>query len=488
MKLSNYLSVTSTQLDEIIQETEADPTMQLIVEYIQNGWPMKVESVPDSVKMYYGYRSELSTQDGLIFRNDRILIPHSLRKKLVEKCHASHNGMESTLRLARANLFWPGMACQIKETVKTCGICAKFAASQPNPSMKSHEIPIHPFQLVSMDVFFAQVNGVKGKFLITVDHFSDFFEVNRLNDLSPDSVIIACKQNFSRYGVPQRVVTDNGTNFSSHKMKKFAADWDFELTSSSPHHQQANGKAEAAVKIAKHLMKKAEESGNDFWYALLHWRNIPNKIGSSPVARLFSRSTRCGVPTAAANLLPKVVENVPAKIEENRKRAKLHYDKKTRNLPELEIGSPVYVQLHPESSKEWSPGAVSHRLNDRSYTVNVNGTNYRRSLVHLKPRKEPNTQPSREMRNPEPISSVNPCSSQQDEGTSTECLPSFHVEATTSSSPPLLPTVMQQSSSDSTPTMTTMTRTDIGSKSKRVSPVIPTKSDRPKRTIRLPEK
>ncbi|XP_055590893.1 uncharacterized protein LOC129742974 [Uranotaenia lowii] len=153
-------------------------------------------------------------------------------------------------------------------------------------------------------------------------------------------------------------------------MIQFAKDWDFEHVTSSPHHQQANGKAEAAVKIAKRLIRKADETGSDYWFALLHWRNIPNKIGSSPAARLFSRSTRCSVPTAAANLLPKVVENVPESIEQNRKCYKKQYDKRSRNLPGLQSGSPVYVQLNPEASKQWTPGTVSSQLNERSYLVN----------------------------------------------------------------------------------------------------------------------
>ncbi|XP_055598551.1 uncharacterized protein K02A2.6-like [Uranotaenia lowii] len=394
VKLSTFLNVSSSRLDEIIRETEKDQSIQLVIDYIRHGWPGAIDNIPDSVKIYFGYRSELSTQDGLVFRNDCILIPYVLRKKLVESCHASHNGVEATLRLARANLFWPGMSSQIKEAVKSCTICAKFAASQPNPPMKSHAIPVHPFQVVSMDVFFYDQQGSKRKFLITVDHYSDFFEVNLLKDLSPETVIAVCKQNFARFGIPQRAIADNGTNFANQKMARFAAEWDFEFVTSAPHHPQANGKAESAVKIAKHLMKKAEESGTDFWYALLHWRNIPNKIGTSPAARLMSRSTRCGVPTAAAKLLPKPAEDVPAKIESNRQRTKVYYDRKTRNLPQLQIGSPVFVQLNPETSKNWSMGTVSNCFNDRSYLVDVNGTDYRRSLVHLKPRKDPNTQPS----------------------------------------------------------------------------------------------
>ncbi|XP_055527973.1 uncharacterized protein K02A2.6-like [Wyeomyia smithii] len=316
--------------------------------------------------------------DGVIFRGDRILVPHVLRRKLIDKCHVSHNGLEATLKLARANLFWPGMSSQIKDVLKQCATCSKFAPSQPNPPLMSHSIPVYPFQLVSMDVFFAENQGAKLKLLVTVDHYSDFFEVDELQDLTPDSVIKACKRNFARHGLPQRVIFDNGTNFVNAKMLTFAREWDFEVVTSAPHHQQANGGSEAAVKIAKRLLKKANESGVEFCYALLHWRNIPNKIGSSPAARLFS--TRCGVPSSAMRLFPNVIRDVPAAIELNRKSYKYHYDKRTRVLPDLQIGSPVYVQLHPEKSKQWTPGKVSNHFNDRSYQVVNSNANQRIEL------------------------------------------------------------------------------------------------------------
>lgn len=389
LELCKFLCVSDSRLEEIKNETTRDQPLQLIIGYTQHGWPPTADRVPDSVKIYYNYHHELSTQDGIVFRGDRIVVPHSLRRKLVDSCHVSHNGIEATLKLARANLFWPGMSSQITDVVKQCPTCAKYAASQPNPPMMSHVIPIYPFQLVSMDVFQAVHQGTTRKFLITVDHYSDFFEVDNLRDLTPEAVIDACKSNFARHGKPQRVISDNATNFANAKMVRFAHEWDFELVTSAPHHQQANGKAEAAVKIAKRLMKKAEEAGTDFWYALLHWRNIPNKIGSSPTSRLFSRATRCGVPTSVTHLRPRVVEDVPAAIERNRKSSKQHYDKTTRQLPDLQTGSPVYVQLHPETSKLWSAGVIADRLNERSYRVNVDGVEYRRSLVHLKPRNEP---------------------------------------------------------------------------------------------------
>ncbi|XP_055605136.1 uncharacterized protein K02A2.6-like [Uranotaenia lowii] len=386
LQLASFFKVSEDCLNEVVEETKKDSTMQQIISYIHCGWPAAVTSLPEGVKVYFKYKHELATQEGLVYRNDRILVPYALRKRMVSKAHVSHNGVEATLKLARANLFWPGMSAQIRDSVAACSICAKFASSQVAPPMQTH-----PFQLISLDVFFADYQGQKRKFLVTVDHYSDFFEVNLLKDLTPGSTITACKSNFARHGRPQVVLSDNGTNFYSREWGAFTKEWDFKHTTSAPNHQQANGKAEAAVKIAKHLLKKAESSGTDFWYALLHWRNIPNKIGSSPVQRLFSRNTKCGLPTSASKLTPKVVENVAEAIETNRKKAKQQYDKKTRELPDLEVGSPVYVQLNPESSKHWTPAVIHQRQNERSFVVDVQGSSYRRDRKHLKPRKEPIT-------------------------------------------------------------------------------------------------
>ncbi|XP_055584906.1 uncharacterized protein K02A2.6-like [Uranotaenia lowii] len=388
-KLTSYLSISDQCLGSVMEATQQDFTLNSVRDYIFNGWPKNIKLVHDAVKLYYKYRNELSTQDGLVFRNDRLVIPKSLQRTMIDRVHISHNGIESTLKLARENIFWPGMSAMITDVVKDCAVCAKFSSSQQKPPMQSHAVPIYPFQVVSLDIFFADFRGRKRNFLVTVDHYSDFIELNLLKDMSARTLIETCQMNFARYGIPQQIVSDNGTNLVNEEMRNFAKAWNFEHTTSAPNHQQANGKAEAAVKIMKRLIQKCEETGENLWYSVLHWRNTPNKIGSSPVNRLFSRSTRCGVPASVEKYFPKVVDHVPEAILENGKKAKYYYDRKARELPTFEAGSPVYVQLHPEMNKTWTPAVVKHKLNERSYLLNTNGGCYRRDLVNIKPRNEP---------------------------------------------------------------------------------------------------
>ncbi|XP_058442935.1 uncharacterized protein K02A2.6-like [Malaya genurostris] len=364
--------------------SKEDPETQMIERYIIDGWPAKYETVPTVIQVYWKYRHELSTHNGLVLRNDRILIPCSLRKQIIEKFHKSHSGIEATTKLARDTVFWPGLTDQIRQRIQHCNICTQFSANPQAQPMQTHQIPLYPFQKISMDIFECELKGQKFVYLITVDHYSDYFEIDELRTQSAATVVKICKRNFATHGKPQEISTDGGPQFMSEDFNAFAKQWSFKHSVSAPYHQQANGKAESAVKIAKLLLKKANESKQDFWELLLQWRNTPNKIGSSPAQRLFNRRTRCGLPMAEKKYAPKIEENVPEKIYRNRQQTKLHYDRKTRALPDLEMGQPVYVKLNP-GNKQWARGTVTNPVTDRSTVVSIGDREYRRDNMMIKP-------------------------------------------------------------------------------------------------------
>ena len=76
-------------------------------------------------------------------------------------------------------------------------------------------------------------------------------ECDALPDTKLTTVIRKLKAHFARNGSPNYVVSDGGPQYMSEEFKRFAREWDFEHVTSSPHHQNANGKAEAAVKWRK---------------------------------------------------------------------------------------------------------------------------------------------------------------------------------------------------------------------------------------------
>ena len=74
---------------------------------------------------------------------------------------------------------------------------------------------------------------------------------------------------FARFGVPETLVTDNGSQFASRGFKAFAESWSFNHITTSPRYPQSNGKAENAVKTVKRLFEKCKESGVSEFQALL---------------------------------------------------------------------------------------------------------------------------------------------------------------------------------------------------------------------------
>ena len=144
INMVSFLPISEARLTEIQRETEADETLQLIKPIILQGWPEDKVKVPDSLLPYFHTRDELSVQNGLIFRGERLIIPKSMRPTMINAVHKSHLGINSCLRRARECLFWPGMSSDIKIEVEKCSACRKFETSQAKETLMSHEIPSRP--------------------------------------------------------------------------------------------------------------------------------------------------------------------------------------------------------------------------------------------------------------------------------------------------------------------------------------------------------
>ncbi|PFX23629.1 Retrovirus-related Pol polyprotein from transposon 17.6 [Stylophora pistillata] len=132
-------------------------------------------------------------------------------------------------------------------------------------------------------------NGLVFKdFMVTVDYYSSFFEVDRMTRKTAHEVVKKLKAHLAHHGIPDQLVSDNGQPFSSAKFQQFADTYGFEHITSSPTYPQSNGKVENTVKPAKHLLEKAVNSEQDPYLALLDWTNTPTEtLNSSPVQRLF---------------------------------------------------------------------------------------------------------------------------------------------------------------------------------------------------------
>ena len=366
---------------QVKKASQCDQMLQVLRNMVLTGWPEHKHNTPICIHSYWNYRDEIVAQDEILYRGSRVIIPQSMRPSMLKKVHASHQGAEACIRRAKDVLFWPGMNGEITNMVSQCAACNEYQSRQQKEPMMTPEIPTRPWQMVAQDLF--TVN--RENYLITVDYFSDYWELDQLPDTLSSIVIEKTKQHFARYGIPETVISDNGPQFHSYEYTIFSKDWDFVHITSSPYHSQSNGKAESAVKIAKLLLKKANTDNTDIQLAILNWRNTPTESSLySPSQKLHSRRTRKMIPTTKELLQPEVAKNVVEEIRTRRQHTKLYYDRTAKALPELVVGQGVRIQPL-DSGGQWRRASVIKKVGERSYlTQTPEGQVYRRNPKHLR--------------------------------------------------------------------------------------------------------
>lgn len=128
-----------------------------------------------AVAPFYHIRDELGVQDGLIFREDRLVIPRTLRKQMLKELHLAHQGLESSTRRGRKTIHWPHLRQELKDHISRCETCSTFNRKQQKEPLIAHEMPDRACAKVGSDLF----EFDKQEYLVTVDYFSIFFEIDR---------------------------------------------------------------------------------------------------------------------------------------------------------------------------------------------------------------------------------------------------------------------------------------------------------------------
>ena len=131
---------------------------------------------------------------------------------------------------------------------------------------------------------------------MNVDHYSDIYEIYRRPTIQLSAIIQAAKQHFSRYRIPNTLITNNG--LTSDVFQTYAKRYQFKYITSFPYWSKSNGRAEAAVKSAKLILHTADD------LALLSVRNTAPAGRTSPAQQFFGRTLGSDLPQSATALKP----------------------------------------------------------------------------------------------------------------------------------------------------------------------------------------
>lgn len=371
------INVSDERKIEFQNETDSDSVLSNLKRYCLDGWPRNKAKCFDNVKMFFKMRNEIMIDDNILFWNERIIVPSSMRMKMLRQLHEPHFGMTKTKKRAHNSMYWPGIDDDIEKMISSCHICQENASKNQKEPMISHDIPMRPFEKLACDIFEFKAKD----YIVVVDYYSKWIELKQLRRKQASDVNSNLLEIFSRNGIPRVIIADN-MPFSSLECREFAKSLDFRFETSSPHYPKSNGLAERGVQICKDILKKTENM-HEAYLALLEYRSIPTKdLSFSPAQSLQNRNIRSKIPMKDSKFDPSLNKNVEVEFNKKQENVKKYYDRSAKHRNDFELNDKVYVW-----HGRWQKGVVSKVWHTpRSYLVQTENNEYRRNSRDLRRR------------------------------------------------------------------------------------------------------
>ena len=227
---------------------------------------------------------------------------------------------------------------QFAELLSKCEVCNSYKTEQQKEPLACHESPNRPWQSIAADLFVFH-----GKeYLVTTDRYSVFFEVNRLYSKSSSEDITKMKAHIAIYGIPNKLMSHSGPNFSRREFKLFTDSYNIEHLTSSPTYAQSNGKVENSVKTAKKIMQKTLDAHADPYLAFLDFRNNPTEgYTAAPAQLMLNRRKRTLLPMSNRLRKPEILTGVYKSQKDNQTKQAFYYDRTAKDLKPLSDGDVV---------------------------------------------------------------------------------------------------------------------------------------------------
>jgi hypothetical protein len=254
IKSFNFEPETPVNREVIKKHLENDVFLSKFLCYIKYGFPSDLQSTlhDENFKYFYKLRKDFSCEDNLLFYRDRIVIPNSLKHKIVKLLHNEHDGVVRMKLKCRMYFWWKNVDQDIENCVKQCFACQSCVNVPRKEITYQWEKTTYPFERIHLDFFYFKSSN----FLLLVDSFSKFIEVWEMKKTDAYNVKNILRRFFSIFGLPDLVVADNGPPFNSSEFREFLHNNNIDYKNSPVYHPQSNGLAERAVQTIKNKLKK----------------------------------------------------------------------------------------------------------------------------------------------------------------------------------------------------------------------------------------
>lgn len=352
--------------EEVSRATKKDQVLAKVLDYQRFGWPMEVS---EAIKPFSNVRNELTIEKDILLKGIRVVVPNSLKERVLTQLHDTHPGISKMKGLARCHVWWPRIDQDIEMLVKNCHSCQLNAT-------KNVDAPVHPLvwpQVPWYRVHLDYAGPFKGLYwLVVVDAHSKWPEIASVKEANSRNTILVLDQIFARFGYPQQLFSDNGSTFTSDEFRSYCESKGIKNIYSTPYHPRSNGLAERMVESFKLAIKKrspnAEELPGAVSNFLLTYRTtVHATTNRCPFELLFKVSPKTVMhkihPLARHSVLDKQFQEQDRSI----KRDQSYYN--------YQVGDLVLVRDFRFNAKnKWIPGTLVARRGPLSFQVEVGDT------------------------------------------------------------------------------------------------------------------
>ncbi len=363
VKFVDRVNFGPINLNDIREETRKDEKLNRLIEILETNCWSKSDEI--EFKAFKEKKDEIFCEEGVIFWGHRIVVPSSLRKIILKQLHSVHIGIVKTKQLARSLVYWPQIDREIEQLVKNCEACLKTRDNPPK-EFSSWPRSTTPWSRVHCD----HLGPILGKhFLLMVDSFSKWVEVLVVKNLSSKETLDKFREIFSRLGIPETLISDNASCFTSSEAKEFYKKNGITHITSPPFNAQSNGLAERNVRSFKSHFKAAlldQKNENCSMNTIISrilftYRTSPNaETGITPASLIFGRELR--------TILTQVKED-PKKHLNIRDNDQVENREPKSSDRKFSVGEIVMVRSFYNKKPGWVRAIVVNKLGNITYHV-----------------------------------------------------------------------------------------------------------------------
>ncbi|XP_055714246.1 uncharacterized protein K02A2.6-like [Phlebotomus papatasi] len=382
MVLTDATSPLPVNFRMIQSATKSSSVLQEVAAYVKGGWPSSQKAVKNrEVSRYYKIRDALSLIHDCVFYRDRVVVPEQFRSKILTQLHEAHPGMSRMKALARSYVFWPGIDEDIEEKVRHCSDCATASRSPVKTDLASWPLATRPWQRIHID--YAKYKGEY--FLLIIDAYTKWPEVFQTSSMTTSLTLQKLSEVFARLGLPEVIVSDNGTQFVSGEFQEYCRVNGIQHLRTCPYSPSSNGQCERLVDTLKRSLEKQASQKIDIALQrfLANYRVTPNEYapsGMSPSEVMFGQKVRTIFDLLKHRPVEPLQRNEQMESDYNKR-----HGTKQRSFRK---GEGVYAKTYAQGGKwKWTPGKIIERRGSVTYNVRLtNGLLVRSHTNQLKHR------------------------------------------------------------------------------------------------------